>query len=185
MNRSDRNLIKKLLGDKYDPKKKYGFKGTHYSLRCRGYKFTVGKIHRNKGNVVACANGFHYCKDLNEVDLYYRFGTSRLFIVEDVGEDRHKGLNKIATSAIKLVKEIPYSTIKSRLKNYDIQVFNYSETKIFDKRLFIGQYGGTYFMNSGARILLKEEGFQTQVLGKGMYYWNLVDGFIKVKNLKI
>lgn len=187
MNRSDRNLIKKLLGDKYDPKKKYGFKGTRTDLSCRIHQFKIGKTYGVNGDIVVCSNGFHYCENLGDVHDYYDFGYSRLFIIEDVGHKRHRSKNKIATSAIKLVKEIPYPAIGRRLKKYGIKVFNFKKPKIFNRQDL--NLIEEYIMNMGADIILQENQINLGVLNKGIYrvndVYDVFNGYLNTENISL
>lgn len=62
-----------------------GYKGMNKDMTCRGMHFEVGKTYKITGKLELCKNGLHFCKNLNDVFLYYTQDKSRFFEVEAKG----------------------------------------------------------------------------------------------------
>jgi hypothetical protein len=98
-------------------KKIRGYKGFDKDLRCRGFQYEVGKEYRMEESPIACAQGFHFCRDLLSVNNQYRLGDSRVCVVEVLGEiDSDIYEEKFATNRIKIVRELSREEI-TRIAN--------------------------------------------------------------------
>ena len=81
------------------------YKGFEKDLKCRGYRYEVGKEYEQGGKVKCCENGFHACEAPLSVFNYYPPANSRYCEVEQSG-DMHKDGDKTASSKIKIGAEI-------------------------------------------------------------------------------
>lgn len=92
-----------------DPKHdRYGYKGTNVNMQCcNDFQFELDKWYVHEGGIAPCISGFHLCKELNKVFIYYRGGWSnnRYFIVE-YGENYMVCGDKIVTDKIRFIREI-------------------------------------------------------------------------------
>jgi hypothetical protein len=85
-----------------------GYKVTDENGKCRGFQFEVGKTYTQKGKLVICKNGFHFCEKVADCFSYYDFSsTNRIFEVETVGGTITEG-NKTVCSDIKIIKELSW-----------------------------------------------------------------------------
>ncbi|NYB73886.1 DUF1720 domain-containing protein [Sedimentibacter hydroxybenzoicus DSM 7310] len=84
-----------------------GYKGFDKDLKCRGFKYEVGKEYEQEGNIKACSKGFHFCEDPLNVFEYYPPSDSRYCEVEGDGDvDRDGRDSKVAVSKIRVGVEI-------------------------------------------------------------------------------
>ena len=84
-----------------------GYKGFNKDLKCRDYQFEVGKQYTEKGDVKACAKGFHFCKNPFDVFNYYPPADSRFAKVTGCDKtDTDNDDSKVACSRIKIEAEI-------------------------------------------------------------------------------
>ena len=85
-----------------------GFKGFDKDLKCRGFQYEVGKDYEQKGKILCCDHGFHFCEDPFDVLNYYYPNNSRYCEVEGEGEiDR--GTKKVAVSHIHIGDELNWN----------------------------------------------------------------------------
>ena len=76
-----------------------GYKGMESDMTCRGFQYEIGKTYLADGDIKLCKNGFHFCKNLEDVFEYYGNDRgNRFFEVEGnvIKSDRKKSVaNKI------------------------------------------------------------------------------------------
>jgi hypothetical protein len=85
-----------------------GYKVTNPDLSCNGYQFKLKTIHTQTGTLKICANGFHFCTELNDCFNYYNFDpNNRVFEVIAYGDLDTNG-DKSCALEIKLVKELSW-----------------------------------------------------------------------------
>jgi hypothetical protein len=89
-------------------KKIKAYKVFDKEIKCRGYQFVLGKLHKHEGRVIPCKSGFHACINLIDCFNYKDFHLSiRVFEVELSGEIFQEG-DKHAASRIKLLRELAF-----------------------------------------------------------------------------
>jgi len=60
-----------------------GYKGMKSDMTCRGFQYEIGKEYHIDGDIKLCENGFHFCKNLKDVFIFYgRDKGNRFFEVE-------------------------------------------------------------------------------------------------------
>ena len=92
-------------------KKEIGYKGFNVNdngqLYCRDTIFEVGKIYTLKGDPIICKHGFHYCRNLNDIDQYYNLRSSVICEVEILGKTVYDtDGRKSCTNKIKITKTL-------------------------------------------------------------------------------
>lgn len=86
-----------------------GYKAFNYDFTCRDFQYEVGKTYEIEGELELCKNGFHFCKNLEDVFRYYNFiPTTRVAEVDVLGDVINEG-NKSCTDKIKIVRELSLS----------------------------------------------------------------------------
>ena len=83
------------------------YKGFDKDLKCRGFKYEIGKEYTAEGEISACENGFRACAVPLDAMSYYPPGDSRYCEVEQSGEiSKGKDDSKVASQKIKIGAEI-------------------------------------------------------------------------------
>lgn len=82
-----------------------GYKGFDRNLQCRGFQYEVGKTYTKNGRIKICKNGFHFCKELYEVNKFYPLTESRVCEVVGSGVIVH-GKDKIVAEKIEILREL-------------------------------------------------------------------------------
>jgi len=95
------------------PSKTFGYKVMDSKMQCRGYQFTMNKVHETDGNIKACVNGFHFCKKLVDCFRYYPFDPeNRVFEVEGMGDYDFEH-DKVCTRKVKVLRELSWFEVLS------------------------------------------------------------------------
>ena len=88
------------------------YKGFDKNMKCRGFKYEVGKEYEMYGEIKCCNRGFHACKSPIEVWDYYDMLNSRFAEVEQSGKiDEEEKSTKICSSRIKIKAELKLADI--------------------------------------------------------------------------
>ena len=88
------------------------YKGLDKNMKCRGFKYEVGKEYEMDGEIKCCNRGFHACKSPIEVWDYYDMLNSRFAEVEQSGKiDEEEKSTKICSSRIKIKAELKLADI--------------------------------------------------------------------------
>ena len=88
------------------------YKGFDKNMKCRGFKYEVGKEYEMDGEIKCCNRGFHACKSPMEVWDYYDMLNSRYAEVEQSGKiDEEEKSTKVCSSHIKIKAELKLADI--------------------------------------------------------------------------
>jgi hypothetical protein len=88
------------------------YKVTDKDMKCNGFQYELGKIHKLTGELSICNWGFHACTVLMDCFSYYDFDpNNRVFEVELRGEIQTHKDSKVASLSIKLIKEISWQEV--------------------------------------------------------------------------
>src|SRR5690348_5406464 len=91
-----------------------GYKIFEPDWKCRGFQYKVGETHKYDGNLILCAQGFHFCHEAIDCLQFYSTLKGRKF-AEVTGEDETivdiLG-KKCVTRKITIVREIPIDEMK-------------------------------------------------------------------------
>lgn len=87
-----------------------GFKGLNKDLISNSYQFIPDKwniLNESKKKLKVCTWGFHFCKELKDVDLYYKFDNKNyeFWKIEAKGNFQHSD-NKSCCTEIRLIEKI-------------------------------------------------------------------------------
>ena len=77
--------------------------------------YELNKEYNLEGDIVPCRNGYHFCKRLIDVSVYYNTEESRVFEIESCGEVIDLD-NKSVTNNIKLIREISLKEYKEHIE---------------------------------------------------------------------
>jgi hypothetical protein len=70
-------------------------------------QYEIGKTFETTGKPILCENGFHFCLNMPDVFLYYKFGKgNRYFEVEADDNVAVIGGNKCVTTRIRFIREL-------------------------------------------------------------------------------
>jgi hypothetical protein len=95
------------------PPKIRGYKVMDSKMQCRGYQFTMNKVHKTDGYIKSCVNGFHFCKKLVDCFEYYPFDPeNRVFEVEGMGDYDFEH-DKVCTREVKVLRELSWFEVLS------------------------------------------------------------------------
>lgn len=95
-----------------------GYKATN-NMKCKTLTYEVGKTYTFEGELKICQQGFHFCKDPNDVFKYYDYNKDFVLLeIEILGtviDDRDKSV----TNKFKVLRVIPkeeYNNIFTKSK---------------------------------------------------------------------
>ena len=89
--------------------KQIAYKGfnvnSNNQLQCRNTIFCVGEIYTISGELRMCNNGFHYCRQLNDIDKHYNLRSSVIGEIEVLGQVLHDtDGKKSCTNKFKIIR---------------------------------------------------------------------------------
>lgn len=95
--------------------RKFAFKAAKDG-KCKGLSIIVGRTYKQLKSPKLCHNGYHACRDLDQVNKYYTFTPAKyyhaayhiypeLYLVEILGEI-DEGQDKICTNKMKVLKKL-------------------------------------------------------------------------------
>ena len=101
-----------------------GYKVFNNDWTCRGFQYEVGRTYEMKEAPIICEQGFHFCRDLKDCFYYYPFDCNRTKIAEidalgDIEEDNSEETSKCCTNKIKIVREIPFDQLFTKIKTIE------------------------------------------------------------------
>ena len=140
-----------------------GFKGFDKDLKCRGFQYEVGKDYEQKGKIVCCDNGFHFCEDPFDALDYYHPTNSRYCEVEGEGEiDR--GAKKVAVSHIHIGNELNWNSFINACVRVIFDKVNWNSDHIIKNAKYSvaknkGEY--SYVTNKGNRSVAMNTGYNS------------------------
>jgi hypothetical protein len=105
------------------------YKGFDKDLKCRGFRYEIGKTYHHAGSVAVCASGFHACLNPLDVFNYYSPPSSKFCRIEAAGEiQRHHEDSKIASASITIQAEIKLPEIIKNAVSFVMGLVNASKT---------------------------------------------------------
>ena len=88
------------------------YKAFDKNMKCRNFRYEVGKEDEMDGEIKCCNRGFHACKSPMEVWDYYDILNSRYAEVEQSGKiDEEENSTKVCSSHIKIKAELKLADI--------------------------------------------------------------------------
>ena len=88
------------------------YKAFDKNMKCRNFRYEVGKEYEMDGEIKCCNRGFHACKSPMEVWDYYDILNSRYAEVEQSGKiDEEENSTKVCSSHIKIKAELKLADI--------------------------------------------------------------------------
>ena len=106
-----------------------GFKtlNADMSSACGNMTYELGKKYTITGDLIPCENGYHFCKNLEDIEGYYTISDSRIYEVEAEGQ-MIKDDDKICAKSITLIRELSKEEIH--------QYFEDNQKRILAKNRF-------------------------------------------------
>ena len=86
----------------------HSYKGFDKDLKCKGFRYEVGKSYEQEGEIECCNNGFHACEFPFNVFVYYAPGENNRYctVTQSGVTDKEGGDSKVASSKIHIDAEI-------------------------------------------------------------------------------
>lgn len=92
------------------------YKAFDRDLKCRGMQYEIGKVYVFDGKPIPCKQGFHFCKNINDVYRFYNTSEdTRVCEVKPLGEIATDDGIKFCTNELEIVKEIVNPRLKTNL----------------------------------------------------------------------
>lgn len=130
-----------------------GFKGFKQDLTCMGFQYEVGKTYQYEGEVRVCNRGFHFCKNVGDIEAFYSLRKSRICEIEADGIIKCAG-TQYACSKIRIVRELSKEEIlaQANIGCNNTGLFNVGDENVGKENVGDGNVGngnvGSF--NSGA-----------------------------------
>ena len=98
-----------------------GYKGFNKKLACKGFKYEIGKTYTENDDIVLCVSGFHFCRNLQDIQGFYDLKESRICEIVASGKiiDASDG-RKSVCSRIKIVRELSKEEITKLANNGEL-----------------------------------------------------------------
>lgn len=94
------------------------YKAFDKDLKCRGMQYEIGKVYVFDGKPIPCKQGFHFCKNINDVYKFYAaLKDTRVCEVKPLGEIVTDDGIKFCTDKLEIVKEIKNPRLKTNLSD--------------------------------------------------------------------
>lgn len=92
------------------------YKAFDKDLKCRGMQYEIGKVYVFDGEPIPCKQGFHFCKNINDVYKFYNTSEdTRVCEVKPLGEIATDDEIKFCTNELEIVKEIINPRLETNL----------------------------------------------------------------------
>ena len=138
------------------------YKGFDKDLKCRGFKYEIGKEYTAEGEISACENGFRACAVPLDAMSYYPPGDSRYCEVEQSGEiSKGKDDSKVASQKIKIGAEIGLTGLIQAQFAYVAETCKHAPDKIAQ-----GYYGHAVAQGDGGHAAAQGNRGRAEVSGK-------------------
>jgi len=92
-------------------KKVKGFKCFNKDFTCNNFQFKVGKTFKHEGKIELCKEGFHFCKDLQNVFKYYGFDSTNHVCEIEASIEVIDGDDKSVCRQIKIIRELSWDEV--------------------------------------------------------------------------
>ena len=159
-----------------------GVKGFDKDLKCRGFQYEVGKEYEQKGKILCCNNGFHFCEDPFDVLDYYHPNDSRYCEVEGEGEiDR--GAKKVAVSHIHIGDELNWNDFINACVKFIFDKVNWnSDHMINNDNYSVAKNKGdsSAVTNNGFCSVAMNNGYHSVATNTGERSVAMIDGYKSV-----
>ena len=131
-----------------------GYKGFDKDLKCREFKYEIGKTFEENVKPECCERGFHFCEYPLDVFNYYSPATSRFCEVEALGKvDKNDNDTKVSTNKIRIGAELSFE----KLTKASID-FIYERVKKDNKKSAHKQDDKSVASNTGYRSVASNTG---------------------------
>lgn len=140
-----------------------GYKALNKDMRAihgNGMQYELGKKYTVNGKVILCENGFHFCKKIEYLNIYYDISDSRIFEIEAYGNIEGNSSKYVAES-IRLVRELSKEEINDYFK---LNQQKFVKSNYGDVRIAVAEQG--YGLDT---LVHDENGFVRQAVAKQGY----------------
>lgn len=139
-----------------------GYKGFDKDLKCREFKYEIGKTFEENVKPECCERGFHFCEYPLDVFNYYSPATSRFCEVEALGKvDKNDNDTKVSTNKIRIGAELSFE----KLTKASID-FIYERVKKDNKKSTHKQEDESVASNTGKYGIASSLGIEGKAKGK-------------------
>lgn len=105
------------------------YKGTT-NFKCRDITIEIGETYTHEGDLIICRSGFHFCKNMEDIDYYYDLddNNTKILEIEVLGEVRTEE-NKSITNKFKVLREVPRKEWKNCKFNEQCDLIYWEDSK--------------------------------------------------------
>jgi len=121
-----------------------GYKGFNKDLICRDFKYEIGNTYEIKEKPIVCEKGFHFCKELKDVFVYYGLHKDYKFCeIEAYGDIISDDNEKYCTNKIKIIRELSLDEILDIVGIKDRDLFKkcYNDDRFNKHQMYAIYYG--------------------------------------------
>jgi hypothetical protein len=88
------------------------YKGTNKNMKCRRKQYELDKTYTYKRKVEICETGFHACRNLEDVFIYYSFGDKARYFVVSTPMIIDESSGKVVCKEITFIRELSVQEIQ-------------------------------------------------------------------------
>ena len=82
------------------------FKATDKNMKCRNIQYKLNTEFKYDGEIQLCLSGYHLCKNLEDIDNYYKFSEDNRYFIIKYGNNTLTKDDKTVTDKIIFLEEI-------------------------------------------------------------------------------
>ena len=94
-----------------------GYKAT-YDFKCKNLTYEIGKTYIHEGELILCQQGFHFCKNPDDLLFYYPYKKELKLLEIEILGNVIDDYNKSVTNKLKVITEIAFEEWNNLFTKY-------------------------------------------------------------------